>query len=304
MNLFNIGIQYLKANIPCLNDDQNWHEFESFYFKKPSYSSLENAFFEVSNSMYSQRRGKYIQYPINEAAILKTLHGDSSKRTCDFKYVIRQYGDDYQKLVSDLQKVIGFRIENDNPNRNSWVIFAKSICSAAAFLSQFKNYDDLISYCTKESLTDRLEVADKILKQRGAGCNKLVMTLNWLKDIGMPGYIKPDIHLCRIITGVFKDEFLLKGKPYTSIKENDWKEWAEKLPEIESVQKDVFIKAILQATEDGADLFAFDRLIYLIGSNDFWGTDALFQQIKAEYTSSVHGEDKDKRFADYVINYK
>ena len=60
------------------------------------------------------------------------------------------------------------------------------------------------------------------------------MTLNWLKDIGMPGYIKPDIHLCRIITGVFKDEFLLKGKPYTSIKENDWKEWAEKLPEIES----------------------------------------------------------------------
>lgn len=301
MNLFSIGIQYLKANIPCLNDDQNWHEFESFYFSKPIYSSLENAFFEIPNSMYSQRRGKYIQYAKNEATIMRVLHGDSSKRTCDYKYVNQKYGDDYQKLVNDLQKEIGFKIINKNPNQNSWVIFAKSVCSAAAFLSQFNNYESLVSYCTKESPTERLEVANRILKVRGAGCNELVMTLNWLKDIGMPGYIKPDIHLCRIISGVFKDEFLSKGEPYTSIKENDW---AEELPKINSVQKDVFLKSIIQSSEDDAELFAFDRLLYLIGSADFWGTDALFQQIKAEYTASVHGQDKDNRFIDYVVNHK
>ena len=301
MNLYRIGIQYLKENIPCLNNEDNWCKFVDFYFSKPIYSSLENAFFEIPNSMYSQRRGKYIKYPKNEALIMKILHGDSNKRTCDYKYICKNYSDDSQRLVDDLQKEIGFKIENDNPNLNSWVIFAKSICNAAIFLSQFNDYNSLVKYCTKESPSDRLEVADNILKQRGAGCNQLVMTLNWLKDIGMPGYLKPDLHLCRIIVGVFKNEFISKGDPYTSIKEADW--W-DKLPKIEKVQKDVFIKGIIQSYEDDSDVFAFDRLLYLIGSGDFWGTDELFKQIKTEYSTSVHGQDKDKRFIDYVINYK
>ncbi len=301
MNLYNIGVQYLKENIPCLNKTENWCKFIDFYFSKPDYSSLDNVFFEIPNSMYSQRRGKYIQYPNNEDAIMKILHGNSNKRICDFQYIHAQYGDNYQRLVDDLQKEIGFKINNKNPNLNSWVIFAKSICSAAAFLSQFHNYESLAACCSKESPTERLEVADEILKQRGAGCNQLVMTLNWLKDIGMPGYIKPDIHLCRIIIGVFKDEFLLKGHPYTSIKET---EWAEKLPKIERVQRDVFIKGIIQSSEDGSDIFAFDRLIYQIGSGDFWGTDELFKRIKTEYAESVRGQNKDKRFIDYVINHK
>lgn len=301
MNLFSIGVQYLKDNAPCLNDDRNWREFEKFYFTKPAYSSLENTFFEIPNSMYSQRRGKYIRYAVNESAILKVLHGDPSKRTCDYKYIYQKYGNDYQKLVNDLQREIGFKITNKNPNNNSWVIFAKSICGAAAFHSQFDNYESLVSYCTKESPTERLEVADKILKVKGAGSNELVMTLNWIKDIGVTGYVKPDIHLCRIITGVFKDEFLSKGEPYTSTKESDW---AVELPKIKRVQKDVFIKSIIRSSEDGSDPFAFDRILYLIGSADFWGTDALCRQIKAEYTASVRGQDKDKRFIDYVINHK
>lgn len=299
MNIYNIGVQYLKENIPCLNNNENWCKFIDFYFSAPVYSSLDNVFFEIPNSMYSQRRGKYIQYPINEAGIMRVLHGDSNKRTCDLHYIYAQYGNDYQKLVNDLQKEIGFEIKNKNPNLNSWVIFAKSICSAATFLSQFNNYESLSAYCKKEFPTDRLEIANAILKQRGAGCNQLVMTLNWLKDIGIPGYIKPDIHLCRILLGIFKDEFLSKGHPYTSIKESDWD---KKLPRIERVQRDVFIKGIIQSSEDSSESFAFDRLIYQIGSGDFWGTDELFKQIRTEYAESVRSQDKDKRFVDYVIS--
>lgn len=301
MNLYKIGIQYLKDNIPCLNNDQNWNKFENFYFKRPNYASLENAFFEVPNSMYSQRRGKYIKYAKNETAIMQLLHGDSGKKTCDYMYVHQKYGDNYQNLVDDWQREIGFKITNTNPNQNSWVIFAKSVCSAANFLSQFSSFESLVSYCTKECPADRLAVADEILKKRGAGCTTLIMTLNWLKDIGMSGYIKPDIHLCRIILGVFKDEFLLKGEPYASTKDADW---TTKLPEKVKVQKDVFLKAIMQSSEDGADPFAFDRLMYLIGSADFWGIDELFQQIKAEYAASVRGQDKDKRFINFVVNCK
>lgn len=301
MNLFEIGIKYLKVNIPCLNDDKNWHKFEKYYFDVPDYSSLENAFFEIPNSMYSQRRGKYIKYPVNEAAIMKAIHGDSSKRTCDYRFIFKQYGEDYQKLVDDLQCEIGFKIVNKNPNKNSWVVFAKALCSAAGFLSQFKDFDALCSFCTKNTPEERLQVAENILKQRGAGCTTLVMTLNWLKDIGMPEYSKPDIHLCRIMTGIFYDEFLAKGAPYTStIKVK----WAEELPKNVKVQKDVFIKTDIQAKEDGADIFAFDRLLYLIGSGDFWGTDKIFEQMKAEYAASVRGQDKDKRFIDYVISSK
>ena len=301
MNLYNIGVQYLKENIPCLNNDENWREYVASYFAKPDYSSLDNVFFEIPNSMYSQRRGKYIRYSDNEAAIMKILHGNSGKKTCDFRYIHTQYDGNYHMLVDDLQKDIGFKIKNKNPNQNSWVIFAKSMCSAATFLSQFSNYESLAAYCSKRSPIERLKVADEILEQRGAGCNQLVMTLNWLKDIGMPGYIKPDMHLCRIIVGIFKVEFLSKGHPYTSIKET---EWDEKLPKIKKVQKDVFIKGVMQSSEDGSDTFAFDRLIYQIGSGDFWGTDELSKQIKIEYAESVRGQDKDKRFVDYVLNNK
>lgn len=301
MNIFNTGIQYLKENIPCLTNNENWHNFESFYFTKPDYSSLENAFFEIPNSMYSQRRGKFLRYAVNEASILKILHGDAVKKTCDFKYIYQKYGNDYQKLVSDLKKEIGFEIKNDNPNMNSWVVFSKSICNSAIFMSQFKDFNGLVSYCTKETPAERLDVADKILKQQGAGSKELIMTLNWLKDIGIPGYCKPDLHLCRIITGIFKEEFLSEGKPYTSTNYDDW---TTELPSKVKVQKDVFIKASIQSDEDGADLFAFDRLLYLIGSADFYGTDSLSQQIKAEYVSKVHGQDKDNRFIEYVLNHQ
>lgn len=244
MNLFNIGINYLKENAPCLIDKENWHEFERIYFTKPNYSSLENAYFEIPNSMYSQRRGKYLKYAVNEASILKIIHGDSAKKTCDYKYVYKKYGSDYQKLLNDLRAAIGFAIKNDNPNKNSWVVFAKSICNSAIYLSKFNDFNELVSYCTKETPSDRLEVANQILKQQGAGSKQLIMTLNWLKDIGINGYCKPDLHVCRIITGIFKDEFLSKGKPYTSIIVNDW---AKKLPEKVKVQKDVFLKATIQS---------------------------------------------------------
>ena len=299
MNIFNIGVEYLKKNIPCLN--KNWCEFEQSYFVKPSYTSLDNAFFEVPNSMYSQRRGSYLQYGKNESLILSVLHGNSNQKTCDFNYISKTYGGDYFKLVGDLQKKIGFKIENEKPNRNSWVIFSKSICNSAEFLSQFKDYNDLVSYCTKTDPLERLKVAESIGKQKGAGSSQLVMTLNWLKDIGMAGYCKPDIHLCRIITGIFKDEFLKKGRPYTSTNEE---KWADELPKNVKVQKDVFIKAILQSDKDGVDLFDFDRLLYLIGSGEFYGADELSKKMKMEYAASVHGLDKDSLFIHYVLNNK
>ena len=300
LNLYQIGVEYLKKNIPCLNDEDNWKSFESSYFVAPNYSSLENAFFEVPNSMKSQRRGNYIQYNINEDTILKILHGDSHKKTCDYKYVRETYGDDDKKLRDDLQKAIGFKIENDNENRNSWVIFAKSICKSAAFRSRFDNVNQLITYCSKDTSSERLNLAKSITKQQGAGAHTLVITLNWLKDIGIPGYCKPDLHLCRILTGIFKEEFLKKGSPYTTVSAEDW---SKKLQEKEKVQKDVFIKAIEQASSDSADLFAFDRLLYLIGSGDFYGSDALSQRMRTEYAESVRGADKDERFIIYALSH-
>ena len=301
MNIYELCIQYLKENVPSLNDEQNWNQFEKLYFAKPNYSCLENVFFEIPNSMYSQRRGMYIKYSVNESAILTILHGDSVQKTCEYQYVSKTYGKDFMKLVEDLQKAIGFQILNDNPNRNSWVIFAKSICDSALFLSKYTSYDDLVAYCVKDNPADRFDIAKKIARQRGAGCSSVIMTLNWLKDIGIEGYCKPDIHLCRIITGIFKDEFLEKGKPYTS---TCMSEWEEKLPGKTKVQKDVFIKAVHQAVHDNADLFAVDRILFLIGSGDFYEPGVLSSKLKEEYASNVHGIDKDKRFVDFVLSHK
>ena len=126
------------------------------------------------------------------------------------------------------------------------------------------------------------------------------MTLNWLKDIGIPDYCKPDIHLCRIVTGVFKNEYLTKGEPYTTINEE---EWLSKLPEYYRVKKDVFIKSSLLANEADVTLFAFDRLMFLIGSGNFYGTDELSQQMRTEYAERVRGADKDERFINYALSH-
>ena len=304
LNLYQIGVEYLKKNIPCLNDEDNWKSFESSYFVAPSYSSVENAFFEIPNSMYSSLLGKFLKYGKNEAKILEVLHGDSSRKICDCYYVHDTYGDNYKKFLFDLKKKIGFKIpddyQDDKQKRNSWVKFSKLILNAADFISKFDSYESLVSYCQKDTPDERFSLAETIARQKGAGTQSVVMTLNWLKDIGIPDYCKPDIHLCRIVTGVFKNEYLTKGEPYTTINEE---EWLSKLPEYYRVKKDAFIKSSLLANEADVTLFAFDRLMFLIGSGNFYGTDELSQQMRTEYAERVRGADKDERFINYALSH-
>ena len=70
------------------------------------------------------------------------------------------------------------------------------------------------------------------------------MTSNWIKDMGVTGYCKPDQHLLAIIDGIYQTG---------------------------SHEKDVFIKTVEVAEQCNVSPFVLDRVLFLVGSGDFYG---------------------------------
>lgn len=235
MNLYNFSVDYLKEHAKGLTDS-----VLDDYFKVYKASSLDEAFERgvVSvNDNNKRTMANPIAYfrPERKSAIDKVL--------CDFRLesFLEKYENDVDKLFDDLcSQCVP---DSEQSRKGAWYKFAENIITLTEYLSRFRDIDELYKMFEKaDSAEEKTELVNTIsAKVKYWG---FTMTSNWIKDMGIMGFCKPDRHVCAIINGIYQT-----GKN----------------------EKDVFVKVIEVAEQCNVSSFELDRLLFLIGSGDFYG---------------------------------
>lgn len=156
-------------------------------------------------------------------------------------------------------------------SNNAYKKVKENVCCTAKFLSEFKNVTELYAYLdsfdsTKEAERNKLIriIADKV-KWWGAA-----LVANWLKDIGMSNYSKPDDHV----------KFIISELGLSSDNEYDV---------IETVFK---IAEDYKSVDSKASAFKLDRILWLIGSGNFYNHKGIvsFNGSRTEFVEIVKSE--------------
>jgi len=138
-----------------------------------------------------------------------------------FSFDSDRVADAYPSYVDLLQEILRTKVVTPSPidvdnQRSHWVIYSKSVISSANFLRNFKSakaFHEFVEsfYCNAHS---RLALP-LLLKEEIAGFG-FALACDFLKESGYKGFVKPDTHLndiCRAAGltsattdfGVFKD---------------------------------------------------------------------------------------------------
>ena len=232
--IFQAAKQYLEQNANPLKYQR--------YFAERKFHSLKDAFEVAVRSVNDQScLGGIIGY--GDGA--EGSRGQIIKRCLfdlDYKKVYEVYGDGkkdkrYEKLYRCFREAIESNGKDDQ--NNSWKKYAKNVCGIAAYISQFNSAEDMSQYFNcPQNADERIALAEKIAEEIPQWGFK--MACNWLKDIGISGFAKPDSVLSYIFTNLGLSE-----------------------------KKDKLVfKAINQMAEDNqTSTFVVDMVFWLIGNN-------------------------------------
>jgi hypothetical protein len=172
-------------------------------------------------------------------ALAPILHG------FDPKAVRRRYGDDSERLLSDIIGTLHPRGQLRRTSRSIWPLFCRSILSGAAFLAQFPGAGDFVAWVDIFDRDDRLRPALPLLlsvELKGFG---FPLACDFLKELGYLDFAKPDVHLKTILKGVhFVDE-----------RAGDF---------------EVFKAVVRIARHKGVTPYNVDKLLWLVGSGYFY----------------------------------
>lgn len=245
MNLYDYAVSYLKEQTGNLVDDSVLND----YFKVSKAVSLDEAFERGVASVNDNNKrtmANSIAYfnPARKAVIDKVL--------CDLKLyeMVKKYGDDVEKLWHDLCSQC---VNSTQIIGGAWYKFAKNIITLALYLSQFRDIDELYAEFEKAvSSEEKIKLINTVSVQVSQW--GFAMASNWIKDMGMTGYCKPDQHVRAIIDGIYQT-----GED----------------------EKAVFEKAVDVANHCNVSAFELDRLLFLIGSGDFYKDE--HEHIKKSY---------------------
>ena len=199
MNLYNYAVHYLKEHTK--NSDGSVMLTDSVlksYFEVHKASSLDEAFMRgVASINDADKRslGNSILYrnPERKAVIDKVL--------CDLSLqaVREKYTDNVEKLWHDLCSAV---VAEAKPN-GAWYRFAKNIISIVNFLSEFNDIEELYALLENAvSTEDKIKLADYIASKIDLW--GFIMANNWIKDMGMTCFCKPDSHVTAIIDGIYQ----------------------------------------------------------------------------------------------------
>ena len=195
MNLYDYAVSYLKEQTGNLVDDSVLND----YFKVSKAVSLDEAFERGVASVNDNNKrtmANSIAYfnPARKAVIDKVL--------CDLKLdeVVKKYGDDVERLWHDLCSQC---VNSTQIIGGAWYKFAKNIITLALYLSQFRDIDELYAEFEKAvSSEEKIKLINTVSVQVSQW--GFAMASNWIKDMGMTGYCKPDQHVRAIIDGIYQ----------------------------------------------------------------------------------------------------
>ncbi|MCI1268597.1 MAG: hypothetical protein LKG21_01675 [Ruminococcus sp.] len=203
---------------------------------------------------------------------------------CDYHLseFIKQYNMDDAKLYKDFLDAGLFKESEARHSR--WKQFSQSNCQMASFIGNneaFSTIEEMFDYFEKFSSVEQRIILGKQIESRIPMWG-FAMACNWLKDIGVRNFCKPDRHLRIILSGINNTDLS---------------------------PDETFRKADLIANTENVNIFKLDRILYLIGSGDFYshsdlGSDTveLLKQIKLEYRQNMANPDYDQAFIDYIFS--
>jgi len=158
--------------------------------------------------------------------------------------VVKRYGEDWEALHSDIQKMVRRRGKTLGKSKVIWPLFCRSITSGAAFLSQFASASDFHRWVGSFKSDDRSREALPLLLKWKIDGFGFPLACNFLKEMGYFNFGKPDVHIKDIFMG---------------------------LNLVESRDDDVIFKAITRiARNQNVTPYNADKLFWLVGSGLFY----------------------------------
>lgn len=123
------------------------------------------------------------------------------------KDIVEIYGKDWEKLFDTIKAKYTppASMNKENP-KNSWVIFSKTIISAAVFLSQFASIKDFDKFVSQFYLNEYTRLALPLLLTKEIFGLGFALACDFLKENGYPKFVKPDRQIKAIFRGLHLTE--------------------------------------------------------------------------------------------------
>lgn len=223
--IFQAAKQYLEENANPLKYQH--------YLIRPQIHSLNEAFEIAVRSVRDITvTGGVIHYDDNYMIIKECLFD------FDYKQVLAEYGNGKDDRYNTLYNRFFEKIHPQG--EKSWKLFSRNICGVAEYLSQFDSIDEMFFILNKpQNADERIQLARSI-----ESCNitlwKYKMVCNWLKDIGVNGFTKPD----SVLSYIFSELNLAEDE-----------------------EESVFKAVNLMADDNNKSVFFVDMVFWLIGNS-------------------------------------
>lgn len=91
-----------------------------------------------------------------------------------------------------------FPVSNADSPRNSWLKFSKGIISAAHFMVKFRTIEEFKSFLNCFSYNEHTREALPLLLSAKIFGIQFALACNWIKELGLIDYPKPDIHMIKV----------------------------------------------------------------------------------------------------------
>lgn len=101
-----------------------------------------------------------------------------------------------------------FTVSNVDSPRNSWLKFSRGIVSAAQFMTMFKSKAEFTEFLACFSYNEHTQEALPLLLSAKIFGIQFALACNWIKELGLTEYPKPDIHMIKVFCalGVCKED--------------------------------------------------------------------------------------------------
>ena len=177
----------------------------------------------------------------------------------DCKKIVKSYNDEslYSIFCSK------FVVNNKESKRNLWRRYAKSVLSAAKFMTAFESADDFDKFITRFDYNELTSAALPMLLKLEIHGLGFPLACDFLKELGYSQYPKPDVHIIKIFVALnFCDN-------------NEYEAY----------------KAVIKMAEINNDsAYNVDKVFWLIGSGNFYIHDINVRSHRAEFIQSVKKE--------------
>ena len=216
-------------------------------------------------STFSDVYCRFLMALANRQAMVNSIGDVDRLRSVYFDFnhlkTLDQCGDHWELLFDTIQDQVAptSRMDKGNP-KNYWVIFCKGSLAGAKYFSRFANLEEYMQYVDDFDEKINTRPALPFLMSEEIFGYGFALACDFLKELGFTNYVKPDVHLIDIFSGM--------GLASKSV-------------------LDVFRTASLIADDVGETPYAVDKAFWLIGSGNLYLVGERFKTSKKLFIGKV-----------------